>query len=427
LKAEFRVDKAEWRIKQDKYEKQIQAVEQDYDNLQEDLNLRSNQQAALDKEAKSAEDEAQAIFAKKIAKYTQQIDELQKEIKDLEDVLSRARSDKNKAISDLEIERDGWRESEQRYKDDLVRANAEIDKVEKQFIAFRQSQGDEMEQKIHALSGQVSLLQSLTDDLKGDKLEGQDRENDLTNQLKEAVAAAAEAKSELRHLQLTINVDRDKLKVELEEVKLAHQNEENQMKEKLSMQDRKILEKTTLANELKAEVTEASKRENEALQSLRDGESGSKEELRKLRATMEELASEHKNWLSKQREYEQKIGKSTKDYIEMQAQFGELDHKRKTADGGRSEIEVLKTKIATAEKVINDKNKAIEKQAALVREEAKQEVDDLKKEQERALVNSQLEAKTQNEALKYKLQYLELSQKELEKEKKTMARKGKRI
>jgi len=65
LKAEFRVDKAEWRIKQDKYEKQIQAIEQDYDNLQEDLNLRSNQQAALDKEAKSAEDEAQAIFAKK--------------------------------------------------------------------------------------------------------------------------------------------------------------------------------------------------------------------------------------------------------------------------------------------------------------------------------------------------------------------------
>jgi len=197
------------------------------------------------------------------------------------------------------------------------------------------------------------------------------------------------------------------------------------MKEKLSMQDRKILEKTTLANELKAEVTEASKRENEALQSLRDGESGSKEELRKLRATMEELASEHKNWLSKQREYEQKIGKSTKDYIEMQAQFGELDHKRKTADGGRSEIEVLKTKIATAEKVINDKNKALEKQAALVREEAKQEVDDLKKEQERALVNSQLEAKTQNEALKYKLQYLELSQKELEKEKKRWQEKEK--
>jgi len=109
----------------------------------------------------------------------------------------------------------------------------------------------------------------------------------------------------------------------------------------------------------------------------------------------------------------------------MQAQFGELDHKRKTADGGRSEIEVLKTKIATAEKVINDKNKALEKQAALVREEAKQEVDDLKKEQERALVNSQLEAKTQNEALKYKLQYLELSQKELEKEKKRWQEKEK--
>jgi len=212
----------------------------------------------------------------------------------LEEVLSRARSDKNKAISDLEIERDSWRETEQRYKDELVRANAEIDKVEKQFIAFRQSQGDDMEQKIHALSGQVALLQSLTDDLKGDKLEASDREIDLTSQLKEAVASAAEAKSELKHLQLTINADRDKLRLELEEEQVSHQQEEAQMKEKLAMQERKILEKTTLANELKAEVTEAAQREGAALQSLRDGESGSKDELRKLRAKLDELASEQK-------------------------------------------------------------------------------------------------------------------------------------
>jgi len=197
------------------------------------------------------------------------------------------------------------------------------------------------------------------------------------------------------------------------------------MKEKLSAQERKILEKSTLANELKAEVTEAAKRESEALKSLRDGESGSKDELRKLRAKMDELASEQKNWLSKQREYEQKIGKATKEYIELQARFGELDHRRKTADGGRSEIEVLKTKIAAAEKVINDKNKAIEKQGNMVREEGNIEREALKAENERALKNSKLEAKSQNEAYRYKLQYLELSQKEIEKEKKRWQEKEK--
>jgi chromosome segregation ATPase len=133
---------------------------------------------------------------------------------------------------------------------------------------------------------------------------------------------------------------------------------------------------------------------------------------------VDELSSEQKNWLSKQREYEQKIGKTTKDFIELQAQYGELEHKRKTADGSRTEIEVLKTKLAAAEKVISEKNKALEKQAQILRDESKHEVEDLKKEHERQLQTSAHEAKSQNEAYKYKLQYLELSQKELEKERK---------
>jgi myosin heavy subunit len=416
LKAEFRAEKNEWRIKQEKYEKQIAAVEQDYDNLQDEINQKSNQQASLDKEAKNANDEAEALFAKKVSKYTTQIEELRQEIKDLEDVLSRARAEKNKAVSDLEIERDSWRETEQRYKDDLVRANAEIDKVEKQFISFRQQQGDEMEQKIHALQGQVSLLQSLSDDLKGDKQEAKDRENDLSNQLKEAVATAAEARSELKHLQQSVGSERDKLRAELDGLREKHAQEGAQWKEKSALQERKILEKTTLVNELKAELTEASDRENQALQNLRDGESETKDELRKLRARVDELSAEQKNWLGKQKEYEQKIGKTTKDYIELQAQYGELEHKRKTADGSRTEIEVLKTKLSASEKIISEKNKALEKQVQILRDESKHEIEDLKKEHEKALKTSEHEAKTQNEAYKYKLQYLELSQKELEKE-----------
>jgi chromosome segregation ATPase len=418
LKAEFRAEKNEWRLKQEKYEKQISSLEQDYDNLQDEINQKSNQQASLDKEAKNANEEAEALFAKKVGKYTTQIDELRQEIKDLEDVLSRARAEKNKAVSDLEIERDSWRETEQRYKDDLIRANAEIDKVEKSFIAFRQQQGDEMEQKIHALQGQVSLLTSLSDDLKGDKQEAKDRENDLSNQLKEAVASAAEARSELKHLQNTVGQDQAKLRAELDGLREKHVQETAQWKEKSALQERKILEKTTLANELKAELQEASDRENQALQSLRDGESDTKDELRKLRARVDELSSEQKNWLSKQKEYEMKIGKTTKDYVELQAQYGDLEHKRKTADGSRTEIEVLKTKLSAAEKVVSEKNKSLEKQAQILRDEAKHEIEDLKKEHERAIQTSAAEAKSQNEAYKYKLQYLELSQKELEKERK---------
>jgi len=418
LKAEFRAEKNEWRLKQEKYEKQILALEQDYDNLQDELNQKSNQQASIDKEAKTANEEAEAIFAKKVGKYTAQIEELRQEIKDLEDVLSRARAEKNKAVSDLEIERDSWRDSEQRYKEELARANGEIDKVEKQFIAFRQQQGDEMEQKIHALQGQVSLLQSLSDDLKADKQEAQDRETDLSTQLKESVAALAETRSELKHLQNSVGSERDKLRAELDGVRDKSAQEGAGWKEKSALYERKILEKTTLVNELKAQAAESSERENTALQSLRDGEAETKDELRKLRARVEELSSEQKNWLSKQREYEQRIGKTTKDYVELQAQYGELEHKRKTADGSRTEIEVLKTKLAAAEKVVQEKNKSLEKQAQLLRDEAKHEIDDLKKEHEKALKTSEQEGKTQNEAYKYKLQYLELSQKELEKERK---------
>jgi chromosome segregation ATPase len=68
--------------------------------------------------------------------------------------------------------------------------------------------------------------------------------------------------------------------------------------------------------------------------------------------------------------------------------------------------------------VISEKNKALEKQTQILRDEAKHDLEDLKKEHERALQTSAQEAKTQNEAYKYKLQYLELSQKELEKERK---------
>jgi len=113
-----------------------------------------------------------------------------------------------------------------------------------------------------------------------------------------------------------------------------------------------------------------------------------------------------------------KIGKTTKDFLDLQSAYGELEHKRKTADGSRTEIETLKTKLSAAEKVISEKNKALDKQAQILRDEIKHEIEELKKENDRALQLSEQESKAQNEAYKYKLQYLELSQKELEKERK---------
>jgi len=113
-----------------------------------------------------------------------------------------------------------------------------------------------------------------------------------------------------------------------------------------------------------------------------------------------------------------KFKKNIRELVELQTQYGDLENKRKTADGSRSEVESLKTKLSANEKVIQEKNKAVDKQAQLQRVEIKHQIEELKKEHEKALKNSEQEAKAQNEQYKYKLQYLELSQKELEKERK---------
>jgi len=113
-----------------------------------------------------------------------------------------------------------------------------------------------------------------------------------------------------------------------------------------------------------------------------------------------------------------KFKKNNRELVELQTQYDDLENKRKSADGSRSEIETLKTKYSANEKVIQEKNKALDKQAQLQRDEIKHNIEELKKEHEKALKNSEQEAKAQNEQYKYKLQYLELSQKELEKERK---------
>jgi len=178
------------------------------------------------------------------------------------------------------------------------------------------------------------------------------------------------------------------------------------------------VEKNALVNELKAELQDTSEREAAAQSTLHDSEAENKDELRKLRARVEEMNAEQKSWLEKQNVYEQRLGKATKDLIEAQSALSDLEHKRKSADGSRTEIEVLKTKLHASEKLVLEKNKSSDKQQQIIRDEAKQELEDLKKEHERDLAKRDREQKTQNEAYKYKLQYLELSQKELQKERK---------
>jgi len=272
--------------------------------------------------------------------------------------------------------------------------------------------------KILSLQGQVSLLQNLANDLKRDKQSAKDRENDLTDQTRKAVATAVEARNELKKLQSSVGTERDKLRADLETAREKRVQEGAQWKEKSALNERKILEKTTQCNELRAEVQEASDRENNALAALRDSEADTQDEGRKLRSRVEELTAEQVKWREKQKEYEGKLGKTTKDFIELQTAYGELESKRKSADGSRTEIETLKTKLSASEKIIQEKNKALDKQAQILREESKHQIEEIKKEHERALKNSEQEAKAQNEQYKYKLQYLELSQKELEKERK---------
>jgi chromosome segregation ATPase len=170
--------------------------------------------------------------------------------------------------------------------------------------------------------------------------------------------------------------------------------------------------------ELKSELQEATERESKASSELQDQEGETKDELRKLKAQVDELSSEQKDWFEKQRDYEAKLGKAAKDLAEAQAAVSEIEHKRKSADGNRTELEVLKAKLAAAEKMVTEKSKAADKQAQLVREELQAEIEDLKRDHERDITKRDQDQKTQGEAYKYKLQYLELSQKELQKERK---------
>jgi len=130
-------------------------------------------------------------------------------------------------------------------------------------------------------------------------------------------------------------------------------------------------------------VEEASERENNATQALRDGESDTQDDLRKLRSRVDELTSEQSNWQGKQREYEEKIQKNTKEFLDLQSAYGDLENKRKSADGSRTEIESLKAKLSANEKVIQEKNKSVDKQAQLLRDEIKHQIEELKKENEK--------------------------------------------
>jgi len=147
-----------------------------------------------------------------------------------------------------------------------------------------------------------------------------------------------------------------------------------------------------------------------------DGEAN--EELHTLRAKCDELSAEEDSWLAKQSEYEQKIGKITTELLEAKAALSELEHKRKSADTNRSEIEVLRAKLIASEKLVVDKGKATDRQINFIRDEAKQELEDSKKEHQRELSKRDHEQKTLSEQYEYKLQYLELSQQELHKERK---------
>lgn len=228
----------------------------------------------------------------------------------------------------------------------------------------------------------------------------------------------AEARSELKHLHATVNTERHKLRAELESVRDKHLADSQKWKEQSSLYERRLTEKVALVNELKSELQETSEREATAQAGLRDAESETKDDLRRLRAKVEELTAGQRVWLEKQTVYEQRLGKATKDLIEAQSALSDLEHKRKSADSSRTEVEVLKAKLVAAERQIIDKNRSFDKQMQIIKDESKQELEDTVREHDRDIKKRDLEQKVQNEAYKYKLQYLELSQKELQKERK---------
>jgi chromosome segregation ATPase len=260
----------------------------------------------------------------------------------------------------------------------------------------------------------------MLDDEKHDKEEAKKREIEYRDRLKEASSGQGEALSELKHIQTTHNVELEKLRLELETAREKHILESSAWKDQADSYERQLIEKSTQINDFKSDLAELADREASAQNQLKSKSQGAKEELRKLKHQNEEYEAEQKQWLERQSTYEARLAKANVELVEAQASLAEADRKRESSLADlKTELEVLNAQLEAERKGAQERDSDVEKEARLHKERFAKELARVTAQFDRDMKQKDALAKNQEESFKYKLQYLELSQKDLKRERKT--------
>jgi len=419
LKEQHKSGKKEWREKQDKFEKKVTELEREKESKQDQINANASKIALLEKTTKSAADEALATASRKETKLLQQVDELKAVIKELHSQVTVIEGDRSKAIGDLEAERQSAADRERKHTEDIAKRKTDGERLDKEFNLFKTEVTSSNESKLQALSGQVQTLKSMVEDEKKDKVEAQRREADYQTRLKDASSRLGEALSELKHIQTTHGAEIEKYRSNLEAAREKHVLESQSWKDKADAYEKQLIEKTTLIHELKADLSELDEREATATQALREKSFGVKEEIRRLKTLNEELEVEQKHWLERQSTYEADIARIGVELVQAQASYAEAERKREGAlQELKTDLEVLHAQLEAEKAAARERDADYDKELKLHQQRLNKELQRVRSKQEKDLKLKDGQIKTQDEAFRYKLQFLELSLATLKQKKK---------
>jgi len=418
LKTEYKADKKEWRAKLEEMEKSYAELQRDLEESREKFAQGETRKDLMDKDAKAALQEEKNSGKKREGKLLQQIDDLKKREGELEAELAGLKESKSAATKDIESQRDELKAREQEWKEKMDQQKQYIDKLEKDFVTYKAGASVEIEAKMQALQGQVGLLKNLVEDLKADKREAKNREESYRDRLKEASAQLGEARSELKNIEVAHTTELEKLQLQLEASRERYMVESKAWQEQAEGYERHLIEKTAAVNQYKADLTEAQEALASARASLKNRDAASKEEIRRLRELLNELKDEQKEWVDKELSYESRLAAISKELVDARARVVDIEHEKELSlTELRTDKDVLEAKLDAERKAANDREADFEKELKMHKDRFAKELARLSNLHERDIQQREQQAKTQDEAYKYKLQYLELSQQELKAEK----------
>jgi len=418
LKTEYKTDKKEWRSKLEELEKSYAELQRDLEEAREKIAQGETRKDLLSKDAAAALQEEKNNGKKREGKLQQQLDDLKKREGELEAELAGLKDAKSSAAKDIENQRADLKAREQEYKEKLEQQKQYIDKLEKDFVSYKSGAGAEVEAKMQALQGQVNLLKNLTEDMKADKREAKTREESYRDRLKEASAQLGEARSELKNIEVAHTTELEKLQLQLEASRERYMVESKAWQEQAEGYERQLIDKTAQVNQFKADLTEAQESLAGANAALKNRDAANKEEIRRLREVLSDVKSEQKEWADKELSYESRVAAMGKELVDARARVVDVEHEKELSlTELRTEKDVLDAKLEAERKSAKDREADFEKELKMHKDRFAKELARLNNLHERDSQQREQQAKTQEDAYKYKLQYLELSAQELKSEK----------